>query len=319
MGSQGGGHLALPALCAVLGRDEEERDDDDQHGQRRGDGCAVANLLRLEELAVRVVAGHDGRRAWPSARQRVDGAEHFQCRDRASQADHIDLGTDDTDGDKAETLEPVGTVKLGGLVQLGVHALQGGHEDDDRVTELYPDHDDHDGDQGGVRVAEPVVLQGAQPDGLQKDIQRTVLRAQYPADDDSRDHHGQDLRQVVGRPQEAGEPAAELLADEVEQHRGQHQSYEGGDYDHRDDHGDAVLKGRPELFVADERGPVRQPDPLRRQDAAIRGEAEIDVPDQRNQYYPGEQHEPGQQIPPESTATAGRKQTLAATLLQPRR
>ena len=163
------------------------------------------------------------------------------------------------------------------------------------------------------------MLQGAETRGFKDDVERAVLRAQDPADDDGRDHHRQDLRQVVGRPQEAGQPATELLADQVEQHGRQQEPHQGGDDDHRDDHRHAVGERGPELLVTHQPGPVLQPDPPRWPDAAIPGEAEIDVPDQRDQHDPGEQDEPRQQIPPEPAPGAGREQALAVALLRPPR
>ena len=173
---------------------------------------------------------------------------------------------------------------------------------DDGVAELHPDHHEHDADERRVRAAEPVVLQAAEADGLEDDVERAVLRPQDPADHDRGDGDGEDLRQVVGSAQEAREPPAELLADEVEEHRGQQQAEQGGQDDHGHDHPDAVEERGPELGILQQGRPVVEADEDRGQDAAPRGEAEVDVPDQRNEDDDREQHESGDEVEPESAA-----------------
>ena len=82
------------------------------------------------------------------------------------------------------------------------------------------------------------IYRRAEADRVEDLVEGTVLRAQDPSDDDGRDHGGQDLREVVGRAEEAGDPPAELLADEVEQHRGEDEPRERRDDDHGHDHRD---------------------------------------------------------------------------------
>ena len=54
---------------ALLDDGEHHGEDDDDHGQGGGDGGAVADLLHLEELVVRVVRRHCGRGARPTLGQ----------------------------------------------------------------------------------------------------------------------------------------------------------------------------------------------------------------------------------------------------------
>ena len=230
-------------FCTRMNTTLTARDHDRQHGRDRG---AVADLLRLEELAVREVRGHDRGVAGPAAGQGVDRAEHLQRGDRAGQRDDEDLRADHADGDRPEPLEPVGAVELGGLVELGVDPLQRGHEDDDRVAELHPDHDDHDA--GSAVSGPPSQLWASSPRPIASRIGLSAPfcgRRIQPMTI-AGDHRGQHLRQVVGGAQEAREPAAELLADEVEQHRGEQQPEQRRHHDHRDDHRDGVAERRPE-------------------------------------------------------------------------
>lgn len=112
-------------------------------------------------------------------------------------------------------LPPVGAVEAGGLIELGVDALQTGHEDDDGVAELDPHEDEHEDRQRAVRAAEPVVGQRSETDLFQERVHGAVFGAEDPAHDDRGHGDGQQLGQVEQGAQEGRGLAAELLLNDV--------------------------------------------------------------------------------------------------------
>jgi hypothetical protein len=70
--------------------------------------------------------------------------EDLQRVDDSGQHHHEDLGPDLMDGDVEKPLQPGRPIHSGRLRQFGVDSLQGGHEDDQRIADLEPNHNGHD-------------------------------------------------------------------------------------------------------------------------------------------------------------------------------
>ncbi len=156
--------LSLPPWRACTRRKIEAEDDGHQH-LRGGHRRAVADAERLEEVEVGEIGRHDGGVVRPAGGEHEHRREHLQRGDGGGEADDEGLRPQHRDGDGAEALQPARAVDLGRLVKRRIDPGEAGHEDDQRIADLEPDHDAHHREQREVRIAEPVLREGMQARG----------------------------------------------------------------------------------------------------------------------------------------------------------
>ena len=92
-------------------------------------------------------AGHD-----------VDQVEHLQRADDGDHQQEEGGRRQQRQGDVAELAEAARAVDLRRLVVLARNALQAGQKDHHVVADAAPEEDDHDGDDRGLRVVQPLRL-----------------------------------------------------------------------------------------------------------------------------------------------------------------
>ena len=140
------------------------------------------------------------------------------------------------------------------------------------------------------------MLQCTQADLGEQCVDGTVLRAEDPAHDDCGDGHRKQLRQIEQRAQEGSGFAAELLLDHVGEQRRDEQAEDGRDDHDSHDDPERVSEGNPERRIGEQAFPVFQADPLDGTDATPAGEAQVDVPDERNNNYREQADEAGDEV-----------------------
>ena len=237
------------------------------------DRSPIAREVATERHLVRVAGHRLGGGPRPAPGHDVDDVEDGEGADEGDREHEREHRRDPGQDHVASALPGIGAIDLGRVDEVRVDALEAGQEHHHAEPERRPDGGEQDGEQRGVRVAEPAPRPVAEAyrfqDRVQDPEQRVVDPSPYEPDDDD----GQDHRDEVDRSEREAEPRARPQEDRQRQ-----SDRDRGD--RPDDRPDQDVRDAvPERAVVGERDVVVEPDEgLRRCEAVPGLQASWSVP-----------------------------------------
>jgi len=167
------------------GENQQEEDEDD------GDGRSLAHILILEPRLPQVVEQHGAGPAGAALGQHEDVIHHLKSADEGDGGDKQRRAAQQRKGDLPQHLPAVGPVQRRRLIHVGGQILHPRQIEDHVIARVLPDAHDHDGDEGQIGIAGPV-LGAAVAQALQKSVPQAVVGREEEEPDGGGADHGQD-------------------------------------------------------------------------------------------------------------------------------